>query len=52
MYYNSVDPLWMASPTHMKIFFNNKKLPPQKPSTAPTTHPMINPCGTGHPPDD
>jgi hypothetical protein len=24
MYYNGVDPLWLAWPNHMKIFFNNK----------------------------
>jgi Domain of unknown function (DUF5078) len=24
MYYNGVDPLWMAWPNHMKIVFNNK----------------------------
>jgi Domain of unknown function (DUF5078) len=24
MYYNGADPLWLAWPNHMKIFFNNK----------------------------
>jgi Domain of unknown function (DUF5078) len=24
MFYNGVDPLWLAWPNHMKIFFNNK----------------------------
>jgi hypothetical protein len=24
MYYNGADPLWLAWPNHMKVFFNNK----------------------------
>jgi hypothetical protein len=27
-------------------------LPPKKPTTAQTTHPMTNPCGTGRLPDN